>query len=60
MEFAESHLQKVWNSGKQFYFLMKENVMYLDQMGVIVCGEYLGKALKKKMFVQPSNMVLVE
>ena len=38
---------------------MKSNIMYLDQMDVIVCGKYPGKGFEKKMFVQPSNMVLV-
>jgi len=52
---------RVWSYGKQFYFLMKANIMYLDQVDVIMCGKYPRKGFggKKKMFVQLSNIVLV-
>jgi len=40
---------------------MKANIMYLDQIDVIMCGKYPRKGFrgKKQMFVQLSNMVLV-
>jgi hypothetical protein len=34
---------------------MKANVIYLVQMDVIMCGEYTGKGLGKKIFVQQSK-----
>jgi hypothetical protein len=38
MEFAENHLGKMRNSEKQFFLLIKANIIYLDYMGVIMCG----------------------
>jgi hypothetical protein len=45
------------NSGKQIYLLIT-NAMYLDQMDIIMCGEYPGKLLGQKVFVQGSNVVI--
>ena len=49
--------RRIRNSVKQFYWLMTTNLMYLDQMDVIIFGEYPGKLLGQKVFVQRSNMV---
>jgi hypothetical protein len=48
MEFAENSLQRVRNSGKQFYLLTKTNIMYLDKTDVIVYGRNLGRNFWKK------------
>jgi hypothetical protein len=50
---------RVQNSGKQLHLLMKANIMYLEQMDIIMYGEYPGKNLGKKIFVQQSNIVVV-
>jgi len=57
MEFAETIDRRLRNSGKQFYWLMTTNIMYLDQRDVIMFGEYPGKRLGQKVFVQRSDMV---
>jgi hypothetical protein len=43
MEFPENYFQKFQNSGKGLYMLMEANIMYLDQIDVIMCDEIAGK-----------------
>jgi hypothetical protein len=39
---------RVQNSRKHLNLLMKTSVMYLEQMDIIMCGEYSGKNFREK------------